>query len=415
MHERDNAASGLDTPPVGPGSDDLALPASEPLLLFDDDEEDIDAIFVRAISEMPTQPLSNQHTPPGPHERRFLLCVLLFFVSFVGGSLISLLTYPTVTIDLVPVERPVTLTTQLAIHARLLSPVTLVQSLTAQTTGTGHQDARRAWGVLTIYNGAFSPQTMAAGTVLIGKDGIRFTTAQSVIIPAANPPQVGEATVAASALQAGEQGNIAAGDITTALSRDLLVKNLATFTGGRDARDYTAVAPEDIDQLTTRLRQAVTEQFPRAFVLLAGEVAQPTDCTFADTANHSEGAEAKTVTVTLRATCRAVAYDVNELAQQGTRTLVAQTKPGAAYQLLGNVQIRILSVSTWRVVCMGIWVYRFSQGYQQFLAEQIAGESPQEARSYLLRTGVIRQATIRQTLPKDPAHIHFLVVVESES
>ena len=53
-----------------------------------------------------------------------------------------------------------------------------------------------------------------------------------------------------------------------------------------------------------------------------------------------------------------------------------------------------------------------SQDDKQLLAQHIAGETPQEAKAYLLKTGVVSQATITQpqNLP-DYYHIKFLVVV----
>src|SRR5207248_5178941 len=90
-----------------------------------------------------------------------------------GNSLSQGLTYPTVTVTLVPVERDLTLTVPIAVSLRHLAPATLTQSLSASTTGRGHQEARAAAGTLTFYNGEFTAQNIAAGTVFTGSHGIK--------------------------------------------------------------------------------------------------------------------------------------------------------------------------------------------------------------------------------------------------
>ena len=79
--------------------------------------------------------------------------------------------------------------------------------------------------------------------------------------------------------------------------------------------------------------------------------------------------------------------------------------------LEGDIEINITSVLPFTVSLRGLWVYHLSQDYEQFLAQQIAGDTPEQARTYLLQTGFITQATVTQNLPKDPDHIRFLVLV----
>ena len=59
---------------------------------------------------------------------------------------------------------------------RLLHPITLSQSQTVTTTGTGHQDATQAHGTITLYNGQFAGVTIAAGTLLTGASGVQPPT-----------------------------------------------------------------------------------------------------------------------------------------------------------------------------------------------------------------------------------------------
>ncbi len=399
MQEQEAPVSHVQHAPIDPQSEPVT-PLAETL---DDDPEEI---FLRAVAEIDTQPL-----PPQPEICWPLVIVaLLFFFSFVGGSVIGLLTYPTVTIDVVPVTRSATLTTPLALTTRTLAPVTLTRAGTAPTTGHGHQDARPARGTLTLYNGLFTAQTVPVGTVFTGSDGVKVATEATVTIPAGNPPSYGQASVEAHALHIGSVGNIAAGDITTTVSSGVLVKN-GPFRGGRDARDFQAVAQPDLAHLTLALKITLNQQMPLAFVLRPGEAVQPTTCTFKSTPNHQVGDEAQTVTLQTIETCKGVAYNRDQLSQQATTLFMRQTAPGANYHLIGEVQTQLVSVTPVTVSCRGWWAYILSPDYEQFLAQQIAGDSPQQAQKYLLRTGFLTRATVPDKLPPDPAHIHFQVLI----
>ncbi len=370
-------------------------------------DDDPDEIFRSAVSEIETQPL-----PPQPQETPWPVVVLLlaFLVSFVGGTVIALITYPTVTIAVVPVTKSVSVTMPLALSTRALAPVTLTRSETAPTTGKGHQEARAAIGSVTVYNGLFTAQTLPAGTVLTGVDGVQIATDAPVTIPAGHPPLYGQATVGARALKTGKAGNIGAGDITLTVSSGVLVKN-SVLSGGREARDFRAVAQADLAQVTATLKGMLDQQMPLAFTLRPGEAVQPLDCAFNVTPTHHVGEEAATVTVQATATCQGMAYDREQLNQRATQAFIAQASPGVPYHLVGEVQVQVVSTTPLTVSCRGLWAYTLSPDYEQFLAERIAGDSPQQARKYLLHTGFLTRAIVPDTLPRDPAHIHFQVFI----
>jgi len=402
VEEKEAKLAGTSTEPVSEPLTPLAHSESEPL-----SQEEADEIFLNAVSEIPTQPLPKLTTR---EEIQALLFLSILVLSFIVGSFIALITYPTVTIDLVPISKHVSLTTQLTLPVRTIAPVTLTKTATAPTTGKGHQDATRAGGTLSFYNGLFTQQTIPIGTIFTGKDGVEVTTDESVTIPAANPPQFAETTVTAHTLNSGAAGNIQAGDINITVSNGVLVKNTSAFHGGRDARDFQAVSQSDLDNLTTKLQQQLTQALPHQFLLRSGEALQTTNCLFKATPNHQPGAEAREVTVNASKTCEGIAYSQDELERSATPAFTT-TRPGTNYLLEGDIQINVTSVSPFTVSLRGLWVYHLSQDYEQFLAQQIAGDTPEQARSYLLQTGFITQATVTQNLPKDPDHIHFLVLV----
>lgn len=261
-----------------------------------------------------------------------------------------------------------------------------------------------------MYNGSFAPQALPIGTVLTGNDGIKVATTVAVTVPAAQPPQFGQAQVPASALTTGRNTNIAAGDINLALTGDLLVKNLTAFRGGRDARSYRAVAPQDLQHVTATTIQKVQQAFPQAFSLPAGEGVYPSACSTRTTADHAVGAEATTLTVTVSSACQGFAYRLDDLNRKAT-TAFMSTRPGAHYHLAGRVQATIQRAAPVAVSIQGRWTYTFSPGYQESLAEQIAGATPSQARQLLLHTGVIADASIPGKLPPDGSLIDLLVLV----
>ena len=366
----------------------------------DDFSDDPDIIFRREYSKLDTVLL----TPSVP--LRLYILFVLFFAAFIGGAVIGLVTYPTITVTIVPVSHTITTTAPLDLQIRQLAPVTITTSQTAPTTGHGHQDARTARGMLTLYNGLFTPQTISVGTVFTASNGIKVVTDETVTIPAGNPPFYGQARLSAHAITPGEQGNIPTGEITSTLSNGVLVKN-DPFSGGRDARDFQAVAPIDLDTLTSTVKNTLVQQISQAFPLRSGETVYPTTCHFSTTADHGAGEEATTLTVKATYTCKGIVYSQDELQQRATTAFINQTNPGVQYELVSTTPPQVVSLAPFTVRMSGTWVYVLSEDYQQFLAEKIAGDSPKDARAYLLRTGVITRALVPAQLPKDPGHIHF--------
>lgn len=320
---------------------------------------------------------------------------------------------PSVTITLVPLSRHTSLTTQLAVPTRPLAPVTLSRSESAPTTGHGHHAATLARGLLTFYNGSFVPVTVPAGTVLMGSDGVQVRTDQAVSVPAGNPPIYGQATAPAHALSPGARGNIPAADLgSPCCAVSLLVKNLAPFTGGSDARDFRAVAQADLEALTTTLKATLVHAMPQAFPLQPGERVIPTGCQQRIRTDHAVGEEASVLTVQGAETCAGVAYQQQDLTQQATIALTKETSPGVHYELLGTSVPRVVGLTPFTVQVSGTWVYVLPSTELRVLAQQITGDDRQEAAHYLLQTGVITRASIpAATLPGDPGHIHFLILL----
>lgn len=391
-----------------------ADPASQPLnpvsLPQEEDEDDPEQIFLRAVAEIDTQPLKVKDEPFTIGEvLEVCLLVGVLCLSFMG-IIWQCITYPHTLVVLYTKAIPASLTTTLALPTRTLAPITLTRSATTATTGTGHQDARAATGTLLFYNGSATPQSVPGGSVFRGKDGVQVTIDHHVTIPAANLPAIGSLSVVAHALLPGRQGNIAAFDVNSTLSPVLKVRNEAPFTNGRDARTFRAVASQDLTAITSAVNDTLTQAFTTAFSLQPGEAAIPTTCTAKTTPTHQTGEEAQTVTLTIVKTCSAVAYNQDALTSKA-RAAFTSTRPGAQYHVVGRMQTSLASVSPLTVSISGNWAYTFTADYEQLLAQDIQAESPAQARAALLKTGVISSASVPQTLPA-AEYIDFLVLVD---
>ncbi len=398
--------------PTQPVSEPLtSLPPDAVQQTGDDEDDSPDAIFVRAVSEIPTQPLpthrSREEEIVG---RSFGIFVVSVVLCLLVSSIAAIVNQPVVTVTLWPVQKSVQLTTTLPLHTRQLAPVTPTRAATRATTGKGHQDARAATGSLTLYNGLFTSQNIPRGTVFTGADGVKVVTNTAVTIPPNNPPVDGQATISAHAINPGAAGNIQAGDIDTTISNGVLVRSSA-FRGGQDARDFQAVAQHDLDTLTAQAQQQLTQAMPQAFSMAPGEALQPTDCTTHLTADHGLGEEAQTVTVHASKTCAAVAYNQDALQQQATAVFNA-TRPGHQFERVGSVRTTLVSVTPLLVRVSGSWESVFTPDDEQWFAQHIQEETPQQARAYLLRTGLVSRVTITpaQSLP-DWYHIKFLILI----
>jgi hypothetical protein len=361
----------------------------------------------------------------------------------IAFQVVLLLMKPTATITLVPIVRDLSLTTNMMaiesetptrgqIPARRLTPLTLTQTKTVPATGKGHQDAEAAMGTITFYNGLFTSQTVAAGTILTGRDGVQVITDQLAVIPAAlatTPPTYGQVTVSAHALEPGPQGNIPVRDINQVCCLpSVLVQNTVAFQGGQNERDYTVVTWEDINHGVASLIPTLRQSEHAAFAaqLRAYEALATPPCTRSVTTDHHAGVEAAAVTVTVSEQCRAIAYDAAALGKQATQALTRELvqRGGPDYRLVGAVQTNVLhariidqgqEVAGLTVQIKGISVYQFSQQQLQRIKQLVAGKTPSQAIRILLALPGVQHASVARiggsgSLPKDSSCIQVLIL-----
>jgi hypothetical protein len=402
----------------------------------------------------PSSPVQYQRQPGSPRNPRLFLAglaggLLLYFLALV---LVAVFVAPVVTlaatVTLVPETK--TLSTTLTVTAlstgtpeqarkqvaaRLLEVGSPTQNQTIPTTGTGHAPARMGGGTVTFYNAAPYAQTVAAGTLLTGNDGVEIVTDAPAVIPAGNPPTFGIATVPAHAAVIGPQGNIAPLDLNgLCCIAGISVKNTMAFHDGQDAYDYPMVTGQDIDQAAGPLVAtliAATQEHLHAEVHPNERLAGAVQCQPAVTPDHPVGSDASQVTVGVSVTCHAQVYDheavvrlvTNALMQQATATL------GTGYAPQGPISTTTIPAGapphakpgtlTLLVTGQGAWVYQVNPPEQARLTKLLGGLSRQQAIRVLQQQEAGHLAAVHiqvsglwasgTTLPTDPARIHLVV------
>ncbi len=378
-----------------------------------------------------------------------LLLALLLFTGMAtlwdSGPLSPLLFRPTATVTIVPtrldrlatlVINAVTGTPDAARHeieARFVSATSPVQKASGQATGIAHVPAIPAWGNVTFYNAATYPQTIAAGTVLTGADGVRVVTDNLAPIPAGNPPLFSVVTVSAHAALAGSRGNIAALDVDALCCvAGVAVKNTTGFTGGQDAQTYTMVRQADLDGLARPLIDTLTQ---RALAEAQSQL-RPYEwmvtipaCIPATGVDHPVGSRTTRLTVIVSVTCRGEVYDQRAAMRLAAISFAQEviTTLGANYTLMSRVTTTLTGVAVidtkrgalaLSILAGGVWVYRWRQVPLEAMKKLIAGARKQEALALLLRQEGVQAASIfisgseRTILPADPGRILITVAGE---
>jgi hypothetical protein len=386
--------------------------------------------------------------PPAPRKSRLPFPVLigcgvclLVIVSGLASTL--LLLFPqTATITITPVARSLTATVTLAasmkpigneVATRLLPTFTLSQVKVVEATGRGHQVATQAGGPITMFNGLFTSRTIAAGTILTGKDGVQVVTNTAALIPpaqATTPPTYGRVTVEARALDAGPQGNIPAYDLNApCCATSVLAQNTGAFQGGQNAYDYRYITRRDITQAATPMRATLASSIQAALVaqLLPGEALVAPMCVPTTTSSNQPGDRESQVRVTASESCTALAYNQQAAQEQAGNLFTTQALhtfgPSyslgsamhitAAYAVLPNATKSIISLA---ITMSGRWVYRLSRQKQAYLKQLVKGEKVAQALRTLENQPGIERVTIssQELLPTNPDNIHLLMVEGGE-
>jgi hypothetical protein len=331
---------------------------------------------------------------------------------------------PTATVTIIPAVRTLQTTTTVQVPGRALPVVTLTQMRSVPTTGIGHQQTQAASGMVTLYNAAPYAQRIPAGTLLTGTDGVQIVTEQEVTIPAGDLATNGQVRVLAQALEPGPQGNIKAGDLYGPCCRANVFVTNAAFRGGQDARTFPQVTHRDLVSVTAELSTLLSANMQAALEaqLAPGEALALPTCQTTSNSDHQEGDEASQITVSMTQTCRAWAYQRQEVAGHVRERLQAQAQRlGEGYRLSSDPQISILATSRisttlhLQVNGQAQAAYQFSQGQLATITRTIAGMGKAQATAWLAQQPGVQAVSIAlpgnsTILPQDAGAIRCTIL-----
>jgi hypothetical protein len=350
--------------------------------------------------------------------------VISLALALVGVLVIAPLFAESATINITPDVQTVTATGDITIPARTLVHKTITLAEQVKTTGTAHRAAIQAHGWVTFYNALQSPQTIPAGTLLVGADGIYVTTDGDAYILGGTLATNGSATVLAHTTIAGTTGNIQAGDINGVCCRDYVFAYNSAFTGGQDAREYKAATATDIDVGSKELSSLITTQITTEAQkqLASNEVMSSPQCQNKTVNTPKLGIEATQVMVSVISDCSVYAYTRSDLTaqEQALFTQAMNDQLGSGYATAGSphpiVTHTAFSKGTLLVslTLVGKCVYHFQDSELRHIQQVAAGQSREQATALLLKLRGVHTVGIqidnaKTTLPGDTQKIAISV------
>ncbi|WP_052891262.1 hypothetical protein [Thermogemmatispora carboxidivorans] len=368
----------------------------------------------RIIGQLPVRRLLSF----SPHRRRLALSaaaaiVLVLLLIWGGTWLYGLLPATAATVTIVPVRQEVVQS-----YNFLRAQSSNFANRQVATRVLSYTTPKRSKTVPGSIAHANIPATSAHGQLVFSSVSRDVQPGESLLIHLSNGLDLivvnhglisaqGSTTVNAMVEQAGSQGNIPAHFVdgvyqftgsATSAAFTTYISNPAPFTGGADAYNGPEVTQQDIDSaqqdLNLQLRQEARQQLQTQlhpgedFLSLGGDVL---DCSAQEQANHRAGDRAATVTVTEQLSCKAVAYDAQNLIHWIEQDLQQRVERslGAHFGRVGELQtaasLGLIQASQFLVIASGQWVLQLDAAGRQAVAQSIAGLSQDEARALLLK------------------------------
>ena len=306
---------------------------------------------------------------------------------------------------------------------------------TVNATGHTQTPGTVARGQLTFLNGSFANSYTVGTNTAIPVGNVSLFLDVPAVIPhgSLSNGTAGTVTVSAHTSVPGTAGNIgahAADQICCNATGNVSVKNFNPFTGGQDPQNYNFVQQSDVDGVANPLKGTVSAQAQASlqgqlhtgeqFVAQNGSNPCPASVN-TDTLVGAHGVNVNSVTVTVTATCNALAYD-----HAGLQTMVANLLAskanndiGSTYKLAGQVVMHttVLSIDqqgdvSLQVNAKGIWVAQISDAEKAALAKAIAGKTAAQAQGILAGHKDIGHVDIQgggNVLPSDPNQIKIVI------
>ncbi len=324
---------------------------------------------------------------------------------------------------------------QRQIAVRSLSATAKSDPKTVNATGHTQTPGTVARGQLTFLNGSFSNSYTVGTNTPIPAGNVSLFLDVPAVIPhgSLSSGTAGTVTVSAHAAVPGAAGNIsahAADQICCNATGNVSVKNSSAFTGGQDPQDYHFVQQSDVDGVANPLKNTVSAQAQKSLneqlhtgeQLVAQNGALCPSSVNTDNPIGPHGVNVNSVTVTVTATCKALAYDRAALQTMVANLLASKANNdiGSTYKLVGQIVMHTTvqnidqqgNVSL-LVSAKGIWAAQISDAEKTALAQAIAGKTVAEAQRILAGHKDIGHADIQvnggNVLPSDPNQIKIVI------
>ena len=212
----------------------------------------------------------------------------------------------------------------------------------------------------------------------------------------------------------------------TCCATSVVAKNLNSFSGGQDERNFQTVAPSDITNTAAPLKTTLDQSMQNTLTgqLKSGEAIASPICTTTQTSDYQAGQEATQVKVTVSETCSAVAYNQDTLQAKVSQLLTAQAQLhlGTGYSMLDTPQVNITQAKSQEKTVIvsfsaqSTWIYALSSAQQRHIKAIIAGKNTQQALQLLSRLPGIERVSLTSSgfgdssrIPKDISSIHLLI------
>jgi hypothetical protein len=281
---------------------------------------------------------------------------------------------------------------------------------TRPTTGT-KTVGERAKGFVTIRNGTADEVEFDQGTTLTGSNDLEFSLEESIVVPeASSPTSPGEASVAATAADFGEEYNLEAdGSFSVANfpKSEIDAVNEEEFSGG-SSREVRVVSEVDIKGLRDELRRELETQAQRSLESRVSEarfVPEATEFEVVDeSGSQSAGDEVDEVTISMTLSATGLVLKEEQITQMSSLILRDQIPEGFSLRS-EQVEADFEFVSE---VADGVWESDATLSANLLpsidtgaVQKDVAGKSPKAVEAYLATIPGYERAVIvlRPKLP----------------
>jgi serine/threonine protein kinase len=325
-------------------------------------------------------------------------------------------------------------TTQVNVSQRVMPDrsitTTTKGSSTIATSGQQTSDGTRASGTLLFVNSGPTPVNITDGFTFTASNGVQIRLDQKVIVPPHDNGNDNSVSAQATAISAGQNGNIAAEALNTPCCGGLVVvSNPQPFSGGTDGGVTHLVAQSDLDSVKNALLPGLQQKAQQQILsqIQSNEVQAGTPTySIHLTSDHQVGDQATQVNVTVTVTAAALLYNARvarDLASQLLSKEAAQSL-GSGYQPASDLSIATPVVEQQgtngqlylSINASGVWSYHLNTQTEEQWRQTIKGTSLTLAQTYLTTRAGIIAVHIQlpfgtSNLPTDENQIIFIVQV----